>query len=237
MKVELGKIGSITHGVVLNRVKPKAGEDEVLYPLLTISRFLQEEEGKKPDKAPVVSVGVSKKDGLRIGKEGMVLVGLTSFHRAVVLSKEHEGMLISSNFLILEFPGGIMDPHYFAWYFNEHPIMKEKKEYAIQGDGKVKVLSIRLVRNMEIEIPSLVSQMSIGSLYSLQLQKERLLKAKMKLEQKDLTYKILEQTEKKHFSMRIETEENIRVLEQKISNIEKRRNIYEQELERLSLTF
>ena len=230
MKVELGRIGSIQHGVVLNRVRPKEGEQVIWYPLLTISRLLQEEKGETPDETPMVPVGASKTESLKIAKEGMILVGLTSFHKAVVLSKEHEGMLISSNFFILEFPGGIVDPHYFAWYFNEHPYMEEKKAAAMKMDGKVKVLSIRLVRNLEIEVPSLVSQMAIGNLYALQLKKDRMWKEKLILEQKKLTSFLVHSSDGRMEFLEEKTEEKIKELEQELLEIEKKKVLYEQEL-------
>ena len=95
MKVELGKIGSISHGVVLNRVKAKHLEQAKRYPLLTISRLLQEEEGEKPQQEMDFPVEETKISSLKLAKEGMIVIGLTSFHKAVVLAKEHEGMIIS----------------------------------------------------------------------------------------------------------------------------------------------
>lgn len=187
MKVELGKISSITHGVVLNRVKPKGTEKEEQFPVLTIKQLLLEEEGESMEEPVYMTAAASKRDNLRFAKEGTIVIGLTSFHQAAVLTKEHEGMVIPSNFLILEFPGGIMDPYYFAWYFNEHPEMKELRRIAIQGDSKVKVLSIQVVRKLTIECPNLVTQMSIGNLYCLQKEKERLWKEKLKLEMMVLT--------------------------------------------------
>lgn len=187
MKVELGKIGMINHGVVLNRVKPKGTEKSEQFPVLTIKQLLLEEEGELLESPVFMTAGESKKSSLRFAREGTIVIGLTSFHRAAVLGKKHEGLVIPSNFLILEFPGGIMDPNYFAWYFNEHPQMKKMREIAIQGDGKVKVLSIQVVRKLTIECPDLVTQMSIGNLYSLQKEKERLWKEKLRLEMAVLT--------------------------------------------------
>lgn len=233
MKVELGKIGSITHGVVLNRVKTSNMEEAEKYPLLTISHLLQEEEGMIPDHDIDFPVSTSKLSGLRLAKEGMIVIGLTSFHKAVVLTKEHEGMIISSNFLILEFPGGIMDPHYFAWYFNEHPEMKKLRETVISGEGKVKVLSIRLIRELKIQIPDLVTQMAVGNLYSLQIKKERLWKEKLRLEKDTLSIQMTgltlghDEKESSYESMM----ERQKVIEAELTDIEKKKKIYEAELE------
>lgn len=232
MKVELGKIGSITHGVVLNRVKSKDPERTSFHPLLTISRLLQEEEGLTPDQDMDFPVAADRVSGLKLAKEGMIVIGLTSFHKAAVLTKDHEGMIISSNFLILEFPGGIMDPHYFAWYFNEHPEMKKMRETVINGEGKVKVLSIRLIRELKIHVPDLVTQMAIGNLYSLQVKKERLWKEKLRLEKEMLFIRMTAMTkesvdEESYDANRMTRQEFI---ERQLSEIEKKKKIYEEEL-------
>lgn len=235
MKVELGKIGSVRQGVVLNRVKGKNGEPEENYPLLTIGRLLQEEEGASTEEQATVSVAESKKSSLKLAKEGMILIGLTSFHRAVVLTKEKEGMVIPSNFLILEFPGGIMDAHYFAWYFNESPEMESLKESIIHGEGKVKVLSIQQIRSIKIEVPDLVTQMAVGNLYSLQLKKSRIWRQILRLEMQNLTVRmgrVCEPVQMDNTDERgTETTVTLKKLYTELRMIEDKMNIYEKELE------
>ena len=240
MKVELGKIGSISHGVVLNRVKAKHLEQAKRYPLLTISRLLQEEEGEKPQQEMDFPVEETKISSLKLAKEGMIVIGLTSFHKAVVLTKEHEGMIISSNFLILEFPGGIMDPHYFAWYFNEHPKMRELQKTVMNGEGKVKVLSIRLIRELMIQVPDLVTQMAVGNLYALQNQKESLWKEKLRLEKEILSLRMTALTsvenEKNDFISGFFDQnmlERQSLIERQLTEIEKKKNMYAEEMKLL----
>ncbi|MDO4555253.1 MAG: hypothetical protein Q4B70_08940 [Lachnospiraceae bacterium] len=187
MKVELGKIGSFTHGAVLSRIKPKGTEEGIELPVLTIRQLLLEEEGESPEQQAYTKVSQKKRNALPLAREGMIVIGLTSFHKAVVLTAQHKDLIIPSNFLILEFPGGIMDANYFAWYFNEHPGMKQMCQIAIQGDSKVKVLSIHVIRKLTIDCPDLVTQMAVGNLYRLQRQKDRLWKEKLRLEMRILT--------------------------------------------------
>lgn len=236
MKAKLGKIGSIKQGVVLSRVKGRNGEPEKVFPLLTIGRLLQEEEGIPAEGQTEVSVAQSKESNLKLAREGMILIGLTSFHRAAVLTKEQEGMVIPSNFLILEFPGGIMDAHYFAWYFNENPRMKEQKSRIIHGEGKVKVLSIQEIRQMEVEIPDLVTQMAIGNLYSLQQKKSRTWKKILRMEMQDLTAR-MELLGKKENSQNRDTKWShpLKDLYSEVGIIEEKIRIYEKELELFGL--
>lgn len=239
MRVELGKIGSISHGVVLNRVKAKNMENAKKYPILTIRRLLQEEEGMTPDQEMDFPVDGEKVPSLKLAKKGMIVVGLTSFHKAAVLTKEHEGMIISSNFLILEFPGGIMDPHYFAWYFNENYKMRQLLESVMNDQGKIKVLSIRLIRELLIYVPDLVTQMAIGKLYGLQLQKERLWKEKLRLEKEMMSARmtafIKEDREEEEIcvepALTMGRQEELR---KQLEEIEEKRKIYEAEMQLLA---
>ena len=55
------QISQITHGVVLNRIKPKVQSEGVEYPILSISQLLDEENGIRDYEVP--SVFVDKKAG------------------------------------------------------------------------------------------------------------------------------------------------------------------------------
>ena len=131
-------------------------------------------------------------DHLNLAKEHSIVIGLTSFHRAAVLEKQHEGKIIPSNFVSIEFHNGIMDPYYFAWYFNEHPEIKEQRNIAIQGNSSVKVLSIHMIRQLAVECPDLSTQMTIGKLYYYQKRKQLLLREKMKLESSVLSEEMMQ---------------------------------------------
>ncbi len=231
MRVKLGRFGEIRQGVVLNRIKVKEGEAEERYPLLTISRLLQEEEGICLEEPPMITVSKMKQDSFRIAREGMILIGLTSFHKAVVLTKDKEGMMIPSNFLILEFPGGIMDAHYFAWYFNESPYRQSMTDSIIHGEGKVKVLSIQQIRDMEIEVPDLVTQMSIGNLYSLQLQKASLLKQILRCEMEYLNCRMSKIFGDNPINQSKNISKELNSLYDRLKRIESRIAVYEKELE------
>ena len=162
MELLLEQISQITHGVVLNRIKPKILSEGEEYPILTISQLIDEENGVWDYEVPTALVDRKKTKNLNLAKEHSIVIGLTSFHRAAVLEKQHEGKIIPSNFVSIEFQNGIMDPYYFAWYFNEHPEIKRQRMIAIQGNSSVKVLSVHMIRQLMIECPNLSTQMSIG---------------------------------------------------------------------------
>ena len=192
MELRLEQISQITHGVVLNRIKPKVESDGVEYPILSISQLLDEENGVRDYEVPTVYVDRKKTANLNLAKEHSIVIGLTSFHRAAVLGNQHEGKIIPSNFVSIEFHNGIMDPYYFAWYFNEHPEIKEQRNIAIQGNSSVKVLSIHMIRQLAVECPDLSTQMTIGKLYYYQKRKQLLLREKMKLESSVLSEEMMQ---------------------------------------------
>lgn len=129
-----------------------------------------------------------------------------------------------------------MDAHYFAWYFNENPRMKEQKSRIIHGEGKVKVLSIQEIRQMEVEIPDLVTQMAIGNLYSLQQKKSRTWKKILRMEMQDLTAR-MELLGKKENSQNRDTKWShpLKDLYSEVGIIEEKIRIYEKELELFGL--
>ena len=174
MEFLLEQISQITHGVVLNRIKPKILSEGAEYPILTISQLIDEENGVWDYEVPTALVDKKKVKNLNLAKEHSIVIGLTSFHRAAVL----------------------MDPYYFAWYFNEHPEIKRQRMIAIQGNSSVKVLSVHMIRQLMIECPNLSTQMSIGKLYYYQKRKKVLLMEKMRLEEAVLTEEMMHHLEK-----------------------------------------
>lgn len=195
MELRLEQISQITHGVVLNRIKPKVQGAGKEYPILSISQLLDEEKGLTESEIPTTFVEDKKIDNLILAKENSIVIGLTSFHRAAVLGKQHVGKIIPSNFVSLEFKNGIMDPYYFAWYFNEHPDIKAQRSIAIQGNSSVKVLSIHMIRQLTMECPDLATQMSIGKLYYYQKRKQLLLRERMRLEEDLMTSELMQHLE------------------------------------------
>jgi len=182
VELRLEQISSITHGVVLNRIKPKVPSQALEYPILSISQLLDEDEGVFDYEVPTALVEPKKVKNLNLAKPGSIVIGLTSFHQAAVLAKRHTGRIIPSNFVSIDFHDGIMDPWYFAWYFNEHPQIKKQRLIAIQGNSSVKVLSIHMIRKLVIDCPDLSTQMAVGKLYYYQKKKRLLMMEKIRLE-------------------------------------------------------
>ena len=102
-------------------------------------------------------------------------------------SIEIHGFKSFANKIKFDFHNGIMDPYYFAWYFNEHPDILKQRQIAIQGNSSVKVLSIHMIRQLMIECPDLATQMAVGKLYYYQKKRQLLMMEKLRLEASVLT--------------------------------------------------
>ncbi len=64
----LEQISQITHGVVLNRIKPKILSEGAEYPILTISQLIDEENGVWDYEVPTALVDKKKGEEFKSGK-------------------------------------------------------------------------------------------------------------------------------------------------------------------------
>jgi restriction endonuclease S subunit len=181
LKVE--SLGKVSHGVTLSRVEAKPGEKSEVYKLFTM-QDLSKETGQYGLKVEIqeVTVNIEKFDKRLLSKEKMVLIGLTSY-KAIVINNEHRDKIIPSNFAIVELDFNLVDPFYFAWCFNEHPEIEKSLQVAMQGTI-IKALSIQMLREIEMPIPSLDVQKNIGKIYELKKRKEKAIFEKNVLEEK-----------------------------------------------------
>lgn len=181
MKIE--NIGKVTHGATLSRIESKIGQAYKTFTLFTMQELNKEtgQYGLSIEKQEV-NIDVHKIDSSLISKKGSVIIGLTS-HKALVIEKEQEGKLIPSNFAIIEFDTEKVDPFYFAWYFNENPETQKQLLTAMQGTI-IRALSVQMLREFKIPLPSIKLQKNIGNLYKLTQRKSKLLFRRYILKQK-----------------------------------------------------
>lgn len=181
MKVE--KLGKVSHGITLSRVEARPGEKNKAYKLFTM-QDLSKEIGQYGLKVEVqeVSINIDKFDKSLLSREGLVLIGLTSY-KAIVIEQQHKNKIIPSNFAILELDLNLVEPFYFTWCFNENPEIEKRLQVAMQGTI-IKALSIQMLRELEIPIPPLDIQKKIGKVYELKKRKEKAIFEKNVLEEK-----------------------------------------------------
>lgn len=181
LKIE--NIGKVLHGATLSRIQEKVGENSKTFFLFTMQELNKEtgQYGLFTEKQEV-KVSEGKLDLNLISKLGDVIIGLTSY-KAMVVEDKHKNKLIPSNFAIIEFDKRKIDPFYFTWYFNENPKIQKQLTVASQGTI-IRALSVQMLRELDIPLPSIKIQRKIGMVYKLRQRKGKLLFRKNILEKK-----------------------------------------------------
>ena len=179
--MKLENLGTVSHGITLSRVKPKSLDEAVRFKLFTMQDLSKEtgQYGLNVEES-YTDVSKNKFDMNLLSKENLIIIGLTSY-KAIVIRKKHINKVIPSNFVTVELDFNKVYPSYFTWYFNEHPEIKKQLQTAMQG-SIIKALSVQMLRDLEIKLPSLKSQEIIGKTYELKSRKEKLLFKKNILE-------------------------------------------------------
>ena len=188
--MKLEELGKLSIGLTLSRIEAKPGEAFQGFELFTMQE-LSKETGNNDVKIQSQFIKVSEKrlKDLTLSKQGMVVIGLTSY-KAFVITKAYENRVIPSNFAYLQCDEGI-DPDYVAWYFNEHPQIQKQLTLAMQG-SIIRALSVQMLRELTIEVPPLALQQKLGSIYRLKSQRQKLLIEKRKLEEKVMNHLMIQ---------------------------------------------
>lgn len=179
--MKLEKIGKLSIGWTLSRIEAKPGEDFQEFELFTMQELSKETGNHDVNiQSQFIKVAEKRLKDLTLSKQGMVVIGLTSY-KAFVITKPYENRVIPSNFAYLQCDEGI-DPDYVAWYFNEHPKIQKQLTLTMQG-SIIRALSVQMLRELAIEIPPLSVQQKLGSIYRLKSQRKKLMNEKQKLEE------------------------------------------------------
>ena len=179
--MKLEKIGKLSIGWTLSRIEAKPGEDFQEFELFTMQELSKETGNHDVNiQSQFIKVAEKRLKDLTLSKQGMIVIGLTSY-KALVITKAYENRVIPSNFAYLQCDEGI-DPNYVAWYFNEHPQIQKQLTLAMQG-SIIRALSVQMLRELTIEIPPLSVQQKLGSIYQLKSQRRKLINEKQKLEE------------------------------------------------------
>ncbi len=108
-------MGKLSIGLTLSRIEARPGEAFQGFELFTMQE-LSKETGNNDVKVQSQFIKVSEKrlKDLTLSKQGMVVIGLTSY-KAFVITEAYENRVIPSNFAYLQCDEGI-DPDYVAWF-------------------------------------------------------------------------------------------------------------------------
>lgn len=180
--MKLENVAKIYHGSFLSRIRSKTGVNTINYELFTMQDLSFETGYSSTQSRELSYVDVDQKQlsNLQISSVDDVIIGL-SLDKAYCVTEKHANKVIPSNFVIVKFDLDKVDPNYFAWYFNEHSDIKKQMSKISQG-SVLSVISIQMLRDIEIFLPDLDVQVSIGKVYSSAMKKKHLLHEKEKLQ-------------------------------------------------------
>lgn len=179
----LGQLAYVSQGITLSRIQPTNPTMSERFSLFTMKE-MNESLGfqiSSREEEQFAEVDKQKQNQIVLTAENMVLINLIA-RKAVVVTNQHVGKVIPSNFAIVEVDTTKLNPYYFAWYFNEHPICQRQLRIATQG-SIVSALSIQMLRKLKVILPTREQQQRIGRMYQLQIRKKLLMTQRQQLEE------------------------------------------------------
>ena len=190
--VRLQDVATVTQGAFLSRVETnpenKGAQVVNLYTMKEMNESLGLDYRGDNDRVTAIPIEVARLSKLKLASEKMVVVNLIS-NKAVAIQKEHTGLLIPSNFVVIEWKEHF-SPLYFEWYFNEHPTCRKQLLIARQGTS-ISALSIQMLRELEIVMPPVDKQELIGKMYKGLKKKQALQMEYKQLEEQFMNYTII----------------------------------------------
>ena len=172
--MDLGEICEVIIGVTPSRI-----DSELLLKHKFTSRIFEyvfncETENSLPFETQPL---FEQRFDLTLSTKGDLIVDLTSL-RTIVVNKEVENFIVYQKYAIIKCRG-IVNPYFLSWYINEK-LYKKKKSFLQRSS--VANIPISEIRTLKIDLPTKEVQYKIGNLYKLLLEKKKIEKRKIELE-------------------------------------------------------
>ncbi|HGH7179273.1 TPA: restriction endonuclease subunit S [Bacillus luti] len=105
----------------------------------------------------------------------------THTQKVALLPDKYSGLLLTNNFIKIQMTGNV-DAAFFEWYFNEHPSIQ--KQLSVLSEGTViSLLKLSHLKDLEIDLPPIQKQITIGKIAQLKKLQESLIAEKRELQQ------------------------------------------------------
>lgn len=180
MKYRIDEIAKLQPGQLLTRIREVDDPDVSGYVVYSGKHFLADSFQLGPDDGKQDKVIRTEEDVMLVEPE-MLLISLTT-NKAVIVSEAHEGHLLTSNYIRVDYDSSKIDPNYFCYVYNESDEVKKQIVMNEQGASLVSRLSLQQLRKFELLCPSLEEQHRVGAIYRLQQKRELLQLEKIRLE-------------------------------------------------------
>lgn len=113
-------------------------------------------------------------------REGDILIKLAEPNDVVLIDKNNTGLVITQYFGIIRVTSDKVDPSYLAHILNSKKT-KQKYKRKIEGSGLFSILKLSILRELEVELPSLEKQIKLRNFWNLLEKKSKLIERKKEL--------------------------------------------------------
>lgn len=169
--MRLSKCAIVRSGLVLGRKESKDAL-HFRYPLLTL-RSINSKGFIDQSEITVFNASESL-DSEYLTRQGDVVVRLSAPYTAVLIDKETEGMVVSSNFVLIRTNESKLLPEYLCWLLNTDKIRKDV--FANTFSSMIATIKSSYFTNLEITLLSVERQQKIAAVYRLAQQEAKLLR-------------------------------------------------------------
>lgn len=192
--MKLGEMVNIRTGLILSRKKSNV-QTKHRYRLLNLKSidpqgYINKEELDVFDAKDQLSSEY-------LTKTNDIIIRLSQPYTAVLIDKETEKMVISSNFLIIRNSSKNLMPAYLLWFLNTEKV--KRNAYKSATSNMLSAITPQYYNELSIIIPPMEKQSAIANLFTLS-QREQILLEQLKNEKQKLnqiqTYKIQKEISK-----------------------------------------
>ena len=182
--MKLNRIALVRTGLVLSRKGSRIENDNFEYRQLNLKSI--DENGKIDLNETIPFYASEVLSDNYLTHMGDVVVKTSEPYTAAFISKETEGLVIPSHFVVVRVDTEKVLPQYISWYLNKERI---KKAFRMSCTGMLKQIRPSIVAETEIKLPPIDRQKQVVELYDIAQQELTLLRKLLK--QKESYYKAL----------------------------------------------
>jgi hypothetical protein len=191
--VKLYEVAEFTQGAFTNRLENFSAEVETsTVKPLSLKEFnetLGLDYRISNEKNAVITVAKEKLTPQLLTNTNSIILHIHT-QKIAWLPEKFSGLLITNNFIKILLTSNI-DEAFFEWYFNEHPSIR--KQLAVLSEGTLNSsLKLSHLKNLEVDLPPIQQQITIGKIAQLKKKKKSLMAEKNKLQQQYIQQKLIQ---------------------------------------------
>lgn len=168
--MKLGSAATVRSGLVLSRKQAKE-PPFVRYPLLNLRSI--NPGGYIDSNETDVFSSTESLSSEYLTQSGDIIVRLTAPYTAVLIDESTEGLVVSSNFLIIRVDPHYLLPEYLFWLLNTSDIKREI--YENTGSNMLGAVKAKFFAEYEFTLLPIVKQVQIADIYAMAIKETRLL--------------------------------------------------------------